>query len=135
MDPLKHFIKVAAIGTLADVVPLIGENRVIAREGLAGLSAGPNAAGIEALLDDCGLLGRTLDSFHVSFMMAPRINAAGRMGSADLALDLLMMRGADAVTKGRARELARQLGEENVRRQEQEAAIVAEAKRTVEGGS
>jgi single-stranded-DNA-specific exonuclease len=129
---LPNFVKMAAIGTLADVVPLIGENRVIAREGLAGLTLGPNSAGLEALIEACGLTGRTLDSFHVSFMMAPRINAAGRMSTPELAAELLLLRGKDAATRARARELAQQLAGENTRRQEQEQAIVAEARRSVE---
>jgi single-stranded-DNA-specific exonuclease len=129
---LPHFIKVAAIGTLADVVPLVGENRVIAHFGLNSLSRGPHGAGLEALLEESGLLGRVVDSFHVSFILAPRLNAAGRMGSADLALDLLLMRGRDGDVKSRARDLARQLSEENTRRQEQEAAILAEARRIIE---
>jgi len=130
---LPHFVKVAAIGTLADVVPLIGENRVIARCGLEGLSRGPHAAGIEALLEESGLTGRKLDSFHVSFILAPRLNAAGRMSSADLALDLLLMKGRDDESRRRARELARSLSDENARRQEQEAAILADARRTIDG--
>jgi single-stranded-DNA-specific exonuclease len=129
---LPHFVKMAAIGTLADVVPLVGENRVIARHGLASLSTGPHAAGLEALLQESGLLGRTVDSFHVGFVLAPRLNAAGRMGSADLAIDLLLMRGRDEETRTRARDLAQQLSSENARRQEAEAAILAEARRVVE---
>jgi single-stranded-DNA-specific exonuclease len=129
---LPHFIKVAAIGTLADVVPLVGENRVIAHFGLNTLSRGPHAAGLEALLEESGLLGRMVDSFHVSFIIAPRLNAAGRMGSADLALDLLLLRGRDGDARSRARDLARQLSEENTRRQEQEAAILAEARRIID---
>ncbi|HUL73914.1 MAG TPA: single-stranded-DNA-specific exonuclease RecJ [Vicinamibacterales bacterium] len=129
---LPHFIKVAAIGTLADVVPLVGENRVIARYGLQGLSRGPHGAGLEALLEDSGLLGRTLDSFHVSFVIAPRLNAAGRMSSPDLAADLLLLRGRDADARTRARELARQLSAENARRQAQEAEILAEARRLID---
>jgi single-stranded-DNA-specific exonuclease len=129
---LPNFLKMAAIGTLADVVPLVGENRIIAREGLAGLSAGPNSAGLEALIEACGLTGRTLDSFHVSFMMAPRINAAGRMSTPEMAAELLLLRGKDGATRARARELAQQLAGENTRRQEQEAAIVTEARRSVE---
>ncbi|TAK17740.1 MAG: single-stranded-DNA-specific exonuclease RecJ [Acidobacteria bacterium] len=132
VDSMPHFVKVAAIGTLADVVPLIGENRVIAREGLAGLSAGPNSAGLEALIEASGLTGRKLDSFHVSFMLAPRINAAGRMASPELAAELLLLRGRDETTRARARVLAQQLADENTRRQEQEAAIVTQAKRSVE---
>ena len=129
---LPHFVKVAAIGTLADVVPLVGENRVIASCGLALLGTPPHAAGIEALLSESGLLGRTLDSFHVSFMLAPRLNAAGRMASANLAADLLLLRGSEASVRTRARDLARQLETENARRQAEESAIVAEARRIIE---
>ncbi|MBP6715594.1 MAG: single-stranded-DNA-specific exonuclease RecJ [Acidobacteria bacterium] len=131
-EMLPNFLKMAAIGTLADVVPLVGENRVIAREGLASLSAGPNSAGLEALIEACGLTGRTLDGFHVSFMMAPRINAAGRMSTPEMAAELLLLRGKDPATRARARELAQQLAGENTRRQEEEAGIVTEARRSVE---
>jgi single-stranded-DNA-specific exonuclease len=131
-EMLPHFIKVAAIGTLADVVPLVGENRVIAHYGLASLSRGPHGAGIEALLEASNLLGRTLESFHVSFMLAPRLNAAGRMSSPDLAVDLLLLRGREASVRERARELARQLSEENAKRQAQEAEILADARRTID---
>ena len=130
---LPHFVKVAAIGTLADVVPLVGENRVIAKYGLDSLSRGPHATGLEALLEASGLLNKRLDSFHVSFILAPRLNAAGRMRSADLALDLLLLKGRDGSVKDRARELAQMLSDENTRRQEQEADIVAEARRVIEG--
>jgi single-stranded-DNA-specific exonuclease len=130
---LPNFVKIAAIGTLADVVPLTGENRVIAHCGLSGLSAGPHSAGLEALLAEAGLTGRTIDSFHVSFMLAPRLNAAGRMSSPDLAVDLLLLKGRDGDIKARARDLARQLSEENTRRQEQEAAILADARRVIDG--
>jgi len=129
---LPHFLKIAAIGTLADVVPLVGENRVLAHCGLRALSAGPHGAGLEALLADCGLTGRVLDSFHVSFMLAPRLNAAGRMSTPDLALDLLLMRGRDADVRTQARELARQLSAENTRRQEHEAVLLADARRSIE---
>jgi single-stranded-DNA-specific exonuclease len=130
---LPHFVKVAAIGTLADVVPLVGENRVIAHCGLSELSRGSHGAGLEALLEESGLLGRTLDSFHVSFILAPRLNAAGRMSSAERAMDLLLMRGRDGESRAAARELARSLSEENTRRQAQEAEIVADARRAIEG--
>jgi single-stranded-DNA-specific exonuclease len=131
-DILPHFIKIAAIGTLADVVPLVGENRVIASCGLAGLSKGPHGAGLEALLEEAGLTGRRLDSFHVGFVLGPRLNAAGRMSSPDLAVDLLLMRGRDEDVRLRARQLAKQLSDENTRRQAQEAEILADARRSVE---
>jgi len=130
---LPHFVKIAAIGTMADVVPLVGENRIIARYGLESLSNGPHAAGLEALLEESGLLNRPVDSFHVGFVLAPRLNAAGRMSSADIALDLLLMKGRATETRARARELAKQLSSENAKRQEQEAAILADARRTIDG--
>jgi single-stranded-DNA-specific exonuclease len=130
---LPSFLKIAAIGTLADVVPLTGENRVIAHCGLSALSRGPHAAGLEMLLAESGLAGKRLDSFHVSFILAPRLNAAGRMGSADAALDLLLIKGRDQASRDRAQTLARQLCEENVKRQAEEASIVADAKHLVEG--
>ena len=132
-DLLPHFLKIAAIGTLADVVPLTGENRVIARLGLAALSGGRHGAGLDALLQECGLATKELDSFHVGFIIAPRLNAAGRMSTADAALDLLLMRGKDDATRAGAQVLARRLTEENTRRQSEEAAIVTEARRVVDG--
>jgi single-stranded-DNA-specific exonuclease len=131
-EVLPHFVKIAALGTLADVVPLVGENRVIAHCGLAALSAGPHGPGLEALMQECGLMGRRLDGFHVGFVMGPRLNAAGRMSSPDMAVDLLLMRGRDASTEARARDLARQLSAENTRRQEQEADILAQARRSID---
>ena len=129
---LPHFVKIAAIGTLADVVPLTGENRVIAHYGLASLSRGPHATGLAALLEESGLLGKKVNGFHLGFVLGPRVNAAGRMQSADLALDLLLIRGQDAESRNRARVLAQRLSAENTKRQDQEAAILASAKRSVD---
>jgi single-stranded-DNA-specific exonuclease len=127
---LPGFVKVAAIGTLADVVPLVGENRVIARIGLDLLSRGPHKSGLRALLDVAGLTGKTIDSYHVSFMLAPRLNAAGRMSTPDLATRLLLA-GAET-TAEEAHSLAARLDGENVRRQEEEAVIVAAARKIVQ---
>ncbi|MEO6214338.1 MAG: single-stranded-DNA-specific exonuclease RecJ [Vicinamibacterales bacterium] len=127
---LPAFVKIAAIGTLADVVPLVGENRVIARHGLASLSSGPHAVGLRALLDACGLTGKTIDSYHVGFMIAPRVNAAGRMSTPDIAARLLLA--TDEAMGDEARALARQLCDENVRRQQEEAELVTQAKRAIE---
>jgi len=127
---LPAFVKIAAIGTLADVVPLVGENRVIARLGLEQLSKGPHKAGLRALIESAGLAGKPIDSYHVSFMLAPRVNAAGRMSSPDLALRLLLA--ADDGMIEEARALAGQLNAENERRQQEERAILAEARKVVE---
>ena len=87
---IPAFVKVAAIGTLADVVPLTGENRVIAKLGLAMLSKGPHKIGLRALLEVCGLTGKEIDSYHIGFVLAPRVNAAGRMSTPDIAARLLL---------------------------------------------
>jgi single-stranded-DNA-specific exonuclease len=127
---LPAFVKVAAIGTLADVVPLVGENRVIARLGLQSLSRGPHTVGLRALLDCCGLTGKTIDSYQVAFMLAPRVNAAGRMSTPDIATRLLLA--TDEAMDAEAHALAAQLNEENLRRQQEEAELVAQARKAIE---
>jgi len=127
---LPGFVKIAAIGTLADVVPLVGENRVIAKIGLDLLSRGPHKVGLRALLDVSGLTGKTIDSYHISFMVAPRVNAAGRMSTPDLATRLLLA--SDDALADEVRGLAQQLDGENLRRQEEEAEILAAAKKVVQ---
>lgn len=127
---LPAFVKVAAIGTLADVVPLVGENRVIARLGLGSLSRGPHTVGLRSLLDCCGLIGKTIDSYQVAFMLAPRVNAAGRMSTPDIATRLLLA--TDEAMGEEARGLAQQLNEENLRRQQEEAELVAHARKSIE---
>jgi single-stranded-DNA-specific exonuclease len=127
---LPAFVKIAAIGTLADVVPLVGENRVIARFGLASLSTGPHTVGLRALLDCCGLTGKTIDSYQVAFMLAPRVNAAGRMSTPDIATRLLLA--TDSSLENEARTLAQQLNDENLKRQQEEADLVAQARKAIE---
>ncbi|MEQ1727353.1 MAG: single-stranded-DNA-specific exonuclease RecJ [Vicinamibacterales bacterium] len=127
---LPGFIKLAAIGTLADVVPLVGENRVIAKVGLDLLTKGPHKVGLRALLEVSGLTGKTIDSYHIGFMLAPRVNAAGRMSTPDLAARLLLAN--DESMAEEAKLLALQLDAENVRRQEEEAEITAAAKKIVQ---
>jgi single-stranded-DNA-specific exonuclease len=127
---LPAFLKIAAIGTLADVVPLVGENRVIAKLGLDLLSRGPHKVGLRALIEAAGLTGRRIESSDVSFGLAPRMNAAGRMSTPDIAARLLLA--SDDALAEEARDLAEQLNVENARRQQEEAATVAEARRLVE---
>jgi single-stranded-DNA-specific exonuclease len=127
---LPAFVKVAAIGTLADVVPLVGENRVIAKLGLAALSRGRHTVGLRALLDASGLTGKTIDSYQVGFILAPRVNAAGRMSTPDIAMRLLLSTDEGAIDE--ARGLAQQLNDENLKRQTEEADLVTQAKKAID---
>lgn len=116
---LDSFLKLVAIATIADIVPLTGENRVIVRRGLAGLSQVRNA-GLRALLGVSGLENGIAPSAHqVAFRIAPRINAAGRMASARDVIDLFL-----TDDENRAAELASQLDVLNRERQQTEADIV-----------
>jgi single-stranded-DNA-specific exonuclease len=83
----ESLLKIAAIGTVADVAPLIGENRTIAWLGLHGLSD-PRNRGLRALIRRLGMLGRPLRAVDIGFRIGPRINAAGRLASAETAIDL-----------------------------------------------
>jgi single-stranded-DNA-specific exonuclease len=127
---MPAFVKIASIGTLADVVPLVGENRIIAKLGLQMLTKGPHKVGLRALLEAAGLNGKTIDSYHIGFMVAPRINAAGRMSTPDIATRLLLA--ADEALGEEAKALAAQLEEENTRRRAEDQDILAKAKKIVE---
>ncbi len=127
---LPAFVKIAAIGTLADVVPLVGENRVIAKLGLQMLTKGPHKVGLRALFEAAGLTGKTIDSYHIGFMVAPRINAAGRMSTPDIATRLLLA--SDDAMGEEAKALADQLESENTRRRQEDQDILAKAKKIVE---
>jgi single-stranded-DNA-specific exonuclease len=117
---LESFLKLVAIGTVADVVPLTGENRVIVRYGLRGLAVRKNP-GLEALFDVAGMKGGSPTAGQVAFRIAPRINAAGRMADAGEVVEMFLT--ADAA---RARAIAAQLHEWNAERQGEEARIVEE---------
>ena len=127
---LPGFVKIACLGTIADVVPLIGENRVLAKLGLAALSGTQHTVGLRALLDEAKLSGRALDSYHVAFVVAPRINAAGRMATPDIAARLLLL--TDETRVDEARALARQLSDENARRQQEERSMLDAARQAIE---
>ena len=127
---LPGFVKIAAIGTLADVVPLVGENRVIAKLGLELLSRGPHKVGLRALLEASGLTGKTIDTYQVAFVIAPRVNAAGRMSTPDIAARLLLA--VDETMADEVRALAGQLNEENQRRQQEEQRVLAHARKVIE---
>src|SRR5205823_11146400 len=115
---LLSFMKIAAIATIADSVPLHGENRVIASLGLNALRSTVNP-GLKALLELAHLDGRPLTSEEVAFRIAPRINAAGRMDIAADVIDLFTLK-----DPTRAREVAARLDKLNGDRQEEERRIV-----------
>ncbi len=116
---LKSFLKVVAIATIADAVPLSGENRVFARLGLEGLRS-PVNPGLKALLEVAQLgHGRTLTSGEVAFRIAPRINAAGRMDVARDVIELFSVK-----DPARARAIAHKLDQLNGNRQEEERRIL-----------
>ncbi len=117
---LKSFLKVVAIGTIADVVPLMGENRVIARFGLEEMRQ-PSQAGLQALLEVAGLENRNISAGDVAFRLGPRLNAAGRMESARDVIDLLTCPDLE-----KAREIAGRLESLNRERQRVEEGILRE---------
>ena len=120
-DFLVDAMSLVSIATVCDVVPLISENRILARYGLKSLERAPTV-GLRALLQATQLAGRPLSAEDIGFQIGPRLNAAGRLGSADLALDLLLCQ-----EPAQAASLARQLEALNQKRRqiEQELSEVA----------
>jgi single-stranded-DNA-specific exonuclease len=115
---LKSFMKVVAIATIADAVPLTGENRIFAKVGLDALRSAVNP-GLKALLDVAQVGGRPLTSGEVGFRIAPRINAAGRMDVARDVIELFSVK-----DTARAREIAGRLDQLNSDRQAEERRIL-----------
>lgn len=126
-EKMRNFLldatSLAALGTIADVVPLVGENRVLASFGLRSLPA-TGHVGLRALLETAGLLGdgKKIDTYDVGFRLAPRLNAAGRMGHAKEAVELLTR-----ADPRRALEIAEYLARQNTKRQKVEREITEEA--------
>ncbi len=120
-EVMQEFADIAALGTVADMVPLVGENRKIVLYGLKLLNT-YRKPGIEAILEKAGLSEKTLDSTSISFGIAPRINAAGRMGTAERALDLLL-----ADDPYSASEMAEEVNVMNSQRHSEEDKIFTEA--------
>ncbi len=117
-DYLLQAVGLAALGTIADVVPLVDENRVLVRHGLVSLKQCPSP-GLVALFNVAGLQDKpALDAEDVSFALAPRLNAAGRLGQASLAAELLMVDKPE-----RAQELAQYIDKLNGDRQTLERSI------------
>ena len=135
---LKGAVGLAAIGTVADVVPLVGENRIIVRYGLSTLTDRDKSkenvsperlhTGLDMMLKVCGLDGKKLITAEdIGFGIAPRINAAGRLGQARLAVELLT-----TTNRQRAAQLADYLNQLNENRKTVERKMMKEAKQMVE---
>ncbi|OGX41238.1 MAG: single-stranded-DNA-specific exonuclease RecJ [Omnitrophica WOR_2 bacterium RIFCSPLOWO2_01_FULL_41_12] len=114
-------LDLVSLGTIADVVPLTGENRIIVKEGLERLSR-TKRCGLKALIEISGIKDKKITSHFVSYILGPRINASGRMDSAQVSLDLLMSEKEDE-----ARKLAMALDAHNRQRQKIENKILEEA--------
>lgn len=128
-DAFREFLvdatSLAALGTIADVVPLLGENRILAHFGLLHLPKS-RLTGIRALLESTSLTGRKLDAYHVGFTLAPRLNACGRMGHAGEAVEMFT-----SASPEKALEIARYLEQRNRERQTLERRILDEAMQQV----
>jgi len=122
---LNDHLDLVAIGSIADIVPLLGENRIFAKLGLEKLK-NSEKPGIRALIDTAGLNDKPLDSSDVVFSMAPRINAVGRMGDAERGVQLFL---ADDLNQ--ARDLAQILEKENRFRREVDTQTLSEARERV----
>jgi single-stranded-DNA-specific exonuclease len=111
---LGHYLKLVAVGTIADVADLRGENRLMVKAGLKGLKDVRNL-GLKALLDKCGLSGKRVSEGDVGFRVGPRLNAAGRLETADLAVKLFLTESQDE-----ARAIVDRLDKLNAARQKTE---------------
>ncbi len=120
LDISEH-LDLVALGTISDVAPLTGENRVLVKYGLEQLSQ-TKKTGLRALKEVAGISRRRLSASHVGFILGPRINATGRMGSAEKALQLLL-----CTDEAEALALAKTLDEENKQRQKEEGKTLKEA--------
>ena len=118
---LARFCDLLCLGTVADVMPLVGENRTIVARGLRAL-ANPRRVGLAALMAECGVGNQPITAGTIGYTLAPRINAAGRMGEVSVATELFLTGSAD-----RAIELAQHLCRLNRRRQEVESGIYQDA--------
>lgn len=118
---LEQYADLVALGTVADVMPLIGENRIIVAAGLRRMAETQNV-GLSMLLHESGQQGKRLTASTISFILAPRINAAGRLGHADMAAELFL-----TDDPRRAQTLAMALCEQNKQRQATENQILEQA--------
>ena len=123
---LENHLDLVALGTAADIVPLVGENRILTRFGLEQVTK-TDKVGLRSLVEITGLMGEEIQTGHVVFILAPRINAVGRLGDAERAITLLATNQPD-----RARSIANFLNDENRRRQGIDETILRDALDLVE---
>jgi single-stranded-DNA-specific exonuclease len=123
---LTEYLDLVCLGTVADNLPLVGENRVMVKKGLEILSQ-TKRPGLVALMEVAGINKKYLDSFDVAYILAPRINASGRIDTAELSLRLLLTE-----SKEEAEDLAYNLNKINSERQRIEEKILKEAEATIE---
>ncbi len=123
---LESFADIVAVGTIGDIVPLVEENRALVKYGLEMLKISNNI-GLQALMEVCGVKPESLTAQTVAFTLVPRINAAGRMGSASLAVKLLLCE-----DYNEALELAKRLDELNKQRQAEELSILSDIEHMIE---
>lgn len=114
-------IDIVALGTVADIVPLVDENRIFTKIGLEQMLHTQNP-GIQALIEEAQLQGKEINSGHIGFIIAPRINASGRIGNPSIAVEMLLEK-----DYYNALEIAKALSELNLKRQEQERSIIESA--------
>ena len=125
VNPVLNMLDLVALATVADVAPLRGENRVLVRYGLKLLNETSNT-GLAALIRAAGLQGKPITAGRVGFILAPRLNAAGRVGSAMRGLQLLL-----SESESEANPIARELEELNARRQELDRVTLEQAREMV----
>ena len=126
---LKRYADLVAIGSIADVMPLTGENRHIIREGLENILSSPRP-GIKALINEAGIDGKKPSAMNIGFSIAPRLNASGRLGRSDIAAELLLS--ADPMRCG---QLSNELCSLNRSRQNIEHEIWEQATSMLDGTS
>ena len=126
MEPnLKKYLDLVAMGTIADIVPMVDENRIFVRNGLGIISEGKRP-GVKALKSVCGIANGEVTSSMIAYRLAPRINACGRLSNPDMALHLLLCQDSDE-----AFALARKIDEENTHRQQIERKILSHARKMI----
>lgn len=125
-DFLPEIVDIVALGTIADIVPLVDENRIITKLGLEQMKKS-HVPGIRALIKEANLQGKEINAGHIGFIIAPRINASGRIGDPKIAVEMLLTK-----SDQRALEIAKSLSDLNSDRQAQERIILEEALNYIE---